>query len=198
MERIAAQAKVFSELYEIGIFNDNDRIIDYGCGDGKLATEVNALCESKLLLKYDKYMNGSDKGYLCEEDVVPGTFDGVVTCSVFKHLIGKNEVHKVFDLLSKQGIFCLHTLVCEVIPQDPEWFYLLPVHCTLWTNEAMSKIYQDNKFVGCAYNLESQMWFMFRNCNQYKLLMEKQADLPGSWFFSDDFVDYWKSKPYRK
>ena len=45
------------------------------------------------------------------------------------------------------------------------------------------------------YYEESQMWFMFRNVDDFKNL--QAAQLKGTWQFSEDFVDYWKVKPYR-
>ncbi len=89
------------------------------------------------------------------------------------------------------------TSVVEEVPQDPDWHYLLPVHCTMWTNKAMQILYEQQKFRGCAYNLEARTWLMFRNRDDYEKLKAVEKNLSGSWFLSDNFVDYWKVKPYR-
>lgn len=195
LDRINTQGEVISQLYDLNIFSSAGRCIDYGCGDGKLADYVNR--EQQLILKYDKYMGQGKDGYLEDEEVESGGFDVVICCSVLEHLIGKVEVERVFDLISDSGALCLHTLVCEEVPQDPDWFYLLAVHCTLWTNRAMEILYRNHGFIGCAYHLEAQMWFMFRNKKQFQRLQNAKRKLKGTWFFSDKFVDYWKQKPYR-
>lgn len=194
LDRINTQGEIILQLYDLDVFSPVGQCIDYGCGDGKLADLVNRNCQ--LIQKYDKYMGRGKQGYLEDKDVKQGGFDIVVCCSVLEHLIGKAEVEKVFGLIAEDGVLCLHTLVCEEVPKDPEWFYLLTVHCTLWTNRAMSILYKDNGFVGCAYNLESQMWFMFRNRGQFLKLKDAEQALRGTWFFSDNFVDYWKQEPY--
>ncbi len=196
LDRINAQVEVILQLYQLDVFPVTGKCIDYGCGDGKLADCVNR--KQQLILKYDKYMGRGKEGYISESEVKAGEFEVVICCSVLEHLIGKIEVDKVFNLISGKGVLCLHTLVCEEIPQDPDWFYLLTVHCTLWTNKAMGILYQNNEFVGCAYNLEAQMWFMFRNKEQFQKLKNVKQELKGTWFFSDIFVDYWKEKPYRR
>lgn len=195
LDRINMQGEVILQLYDLDIFSVTGNCIDYGCGDGKLAAYVNR--KQQLVLKYDKYMGQGKDGYLKDEEVKPGRFDVVICCSVLEHLIGKTEVDKVFGLIADKGVLCLHTLVCEEVPKDPDWFYLLTVHCTLWTNRAMEILYRNNKFTGCAYNLEAQMWFMFRDRGQFQKLQDAKHRLKGTWFFSDNFVDYWKKKPYR-
>ena len=88
-------------------------------------------------------------------------------------------------------------MICEEVPCDPNWFYLATVHCTFWTNKAMTIWYNEHNFKGCAYNLEAQMWLMFKDKNIYEKLKSKVKNLSGSWTLSDNFVDYWKVKPYR-
>lgn len=195
LHRINTQGEIILQLYSLGIFSLTGQCIDYGCGDGKLADCVNK--EQPLILKYDRYMGRGKEGYLRDEEIKTGGFDVVICCSVLEHLIGKREVERVFDLISNEGVLCLHTLVCEEVPQDADWFYLLTVHCTIWTNKAMEILYRNNGFIGCAYSLEAQMWFMFRNEEQFQRLQDAQHELKGTWFFSDRFVDYWKNKPYR-
>lgn len=126
------------------------------------------------------------------------SFDGVIACSVSEHLIGEKDVQKMMKLLGEKGVFCLYTLICEEVSKDSNWFYLHIPHCTLWTNCAMSDLYEKNGFIGFAYCLEAQMWCMFRDENQYNKLLSLKNRLIGTWFFSRNFVDYWKKSPYRE
>lgn len=65
----------------------------------------------------------------------------VLSCSVFEHLIGIDAVDKLLSLANMSGTVAVHTLVCEEVPDDSEWYYLLLGHCTMWTNKAREKLY---------------------------------------------------------
>ncbi len=201
LKRLETQANMFVNLVNLGIFKDDWRTIDFGAGDGKLANKINERLKKVWLKKFDAYMEPLDENYLTKDEVKPQSFDFLVSTSVFEHLLGtQGDVEKIIDLIKPDGTMALHTLICEEVPQDPEWFYLLPVpvHCTLWTNKAMSITYKKFGFKGCAYNLPAQMWLFFRDRNLYLELKNNKEKLQGNYFFSDDFVDYWKVKPYRK
>lgn len=195
--RLKNQATLFAEMFDNDIFAQQSRIVDYGCGDAKLSSFFKEKVSDKTenILCYDKYMKGNN--FLNENQMINGSFDAVVSCSVYEHLIGINDVENIYSLLSKNGVFCLHTLICENIPKDPDWFYLLIVHCTLWTNKSMQITFNRYGFKGCAYHTGAQMWFFFRDKEQYEKLKDKKECFTGEWVFSDDFVDYWKQEPYR-
>lgn len=190
LERLKAQAKVLAELANIGVIDKSARAVDYGAGDGKLSY----MCKP-WLMKFDEYMARPNENYLTAEELKPASFDFVITCSVFEHLIGAADVEKIFALLKPDGIMALHTLICDEVPKDPNWFYLQPVHCTFWTNAAMKKIFKQYKFSACAYNVESRLWFMFRERGAF--LKTCAGTSSGTWIFANNFVDYWKVKPYR-
>lgn len=193
LPRLKAQAEVLSELINFGVLDKNTRAVDYGAGDGKLSAFVS---DKNWLKKFDAYMSRPNENYLRE--LTPASFDFVITCSVFEHLLGAQDVEKIFALLKSNGTAALHTLICEEIPRDPNWFYLQPVHCTFWTNAAMQKIFTQYKFKACAYHVEARLWFMFRDLEKFSRLKTCAEKIFGTWVFANDFVDYWKVKPYRK
>lgn len=186
LERLKAQADVLNAMINLGVIDKSARAVDYGAGDGKLSD----MCKP-WLKKFDAYMACPNAGYLTE--LKPATFDFVITCSVFEHLLGAKDVDKIFALLKADGIAALHTLICEEVPRDPNWFYLQPVHCTFWTNAAMKKIFKQYDFKACAYHVESRLWFMFRDIEKFSRLKNSSSD----FVLADEFVDYWKVKPYR-
>ena len=192
LSRLKAQAQVISELINIGVLDKNSNAVDYGAGDGKLSAFV---AKNGWLKKFDAYMARPNENYLSAEDLKPASFDFVITCSVFEHLLGGGDVEKIFALLKPDGIAAIHTLICEEVPRDPNWFYLLPVHATFWTNSAMQKIFKQYEFNSCAYHVESRLWFMFRD--KGKFLRTCAETSSSTWIFANDFVDYWKVKPYR-
>ena len=194
LARLKAQAEVLSRLIQIGVLDKSARAVDYGAGDGKLSNYLAAKISLPPLLKFDEYMARPNENYLSAEELTPATFDFVITCSVFEHLLGSSDVEKIFALLKSDGIMALHTLVCEEVPRDPNWFYLQPVHATFWTNAAMKKIFRRYDFKACAYHVESRLWLMFRDVEKFSRLKSCASD----FVFAEDFVDYWKIKPYRK
>lgn len=191
LERLQSQAKLLAELANVGVLEKSARAVDYGAGDGKLSDYLAEKISAPKLLKFDAYM--ADENFLPPEKLLPASFDFVITCSVFEHLLGADDVEKIFALLTANGTMALHTLVCEEIPRDPNWFYLQPVHATFWTNAAMKKIFRRYNFVACAYHVESRLWFMFRDAQKFSLLKNSAE----KFVVADDFVDYWKGKPYR-
>lgn len=171
--------------------------LDYGCGDGKLVDIIKTLNPHTQIFKYDKYMNVNCKdGYLTESEIIDKKFDVVITGAVFEHLLGKNDIDDIVKLLSDKGTLAIHTLICEEVPCDPDWFYLLPVHCSFYSNRAMSILFKHYGFKGCAYSLEARMWFFFLDLDVMESLESKKEALAGEWFFSKAFIDYWKQKPY--
>ncbi len=206
LQRTTNQAKMFANLFIDKVFDSGMRCVDYACGSGMISEIFDRTLKEKgaencgKIEKYEKYTNFSNReDFLGESDMVDGSFDMVTSSSVFEHLAGKKEVDKILRLLKGDGTLCLQTLVCEEVPNDSKWFYLAPVHCTLWTNKAMDIFFRTYKFVGCVYNLSAQMWLMFRNPSLFEKLKEtydKEND-NGVWTFSDKFVDYYKNKPYR-
>ena len=164
---------------------------------GVLRKKIAEKLQRDWLKKFDAYM-AEDESYLSAEELKPGSFDFLVTSSVFEHLLGnQGDVEKIINLIKPDGVMALHTLICEEVPCDANWYYLLPVHCTMWTNKAMSIIFKKFNFKGCAYNVESRMWFMFRSVADFERLKAQVNDLKGTWQLDENFVDYWKVKPYR-
>ena len=198
--RLELQSKMFVELLRAGVFEYDWRTIDYGAGDGLIADEINSTLKTPWLKKFDAYMEPRDENYLTPTEVIAGGFDFLMSSSVFEHLLGnRGDVDKVIGLVKPNGVMALHTLICEEVPCDPDWHYLLsiPVHCTFWTNKAMSIVFEKFGFKHCSYNVEAQMWLFFRNDEAWARLVECKDRLSGTWVLADKFVDYWKVKPYR-
>ena len=98
LPRLKAQADVLNDLINRGVLDESARAVDYGAGDGKLAD----MCRP-WLMKFDKYMARPGEGYLTAQDMTPATFDFVITCSVFEHLLGADDVEKIFATRSLRG-----------------------------------------------------------------------------------------------
>lgn len=197
IERLENQSRMLTSLFKKNVFSVDCNCLDYGCGDGKLVDMINKTMAKPVFKRYDEYMGVGKADYLSKSELVGSKFDFMVTCSVFEHLIGRHDVDKIFDILSENGTFGLHTLVCEEVPHDPDWFYFLPVHCTFYTNKTMERIFSQYGFKGCAYHVESRMWLFFRDEEVYRKVEGCVNEIEGTWQIGDGFVDYWKKKPYR-
>lgn len=190
LERLQSQAHVLADAVDLGLIAKDGDWLDYACGDGKL-TEF--LKSKKNLLKYDKYMNKSD--YLDASELVSGRFDFLITTSVLEHLLQRKHFDAIHTLISQQGVMGLHTLVCEQVPCDPNWFYLLPVHCVFHTNKSMSILLEQWGYIESIYNVEARLWLLFKpNTLNIEHVVEhanKRENSP-SYIYKKGFVDYWK------
>ena len=200
--RIHRQALFMYQVLRTGLIPDDGRIVDYGCATGELAKYVSLLKESNHekipnILLYDRFYHVCGGGYITDEEVTPNSFDAVISCAVFEHLHGKEDIDPILNLLNEHGILFLHTLVCEEVPKDPDWYYLMTGHITMWTNAAMTHLYDSRGYVGCAYNVDARMWMFSKDKAQYLNFQSKKDSVEGTTIFSEHFIDYWKQKPYR-
>ena len=206
LSRLEPQAEFISQLCVNKLFEEGTKAVDFGGGDGlftelvqKKYEESNKTTSTKTLVKtYEQFLRIKEKScYYEDADMKEKSFDLAICSAVLEHMIGRKDVDYFFNLVKDDGVAVIHTLICEKVPQDPNWFYIsMPVHCTLWTNDAMSRVFSQHNFVGCAYHLPSKMWLFFKNKEKYNLCKDISTLIPGEWTFSDTFVDYWKVSPY--
>jgi hypothetical protein len=189
--RLRCQAKTINELVTIGILPTRLSWVDYGCGDGKLA---DMLSENKRLRirKFDKYANKANS--LLYEDLIRQKFSVVINCSVIEHVLSLQPLQEIINLVADDGVFAVHTLVREEIPRDPDWFYLLPVHCSFYTNKSMQILFEKFGFKASIYHVDSRMWFWFKNNEEgiHQILQKESVRLHGELHFKFGFVDYWR------
>ena len=202
--RLIPQAGFISDLYLNGIISKDDRVVDYGCGDGLLTRMVDNLLPNyakdrfSLIGKYEKYLQGEGNDYYEDSDMLSESFDVVISLAVLEHMIGFDDIDGFFCLVNNTGMAIIHTLICEEVPQDPEWFYIWePFHCTLWTNKAMEQVFNRYGFVGCSYHTEAKIWIFYKDLDKYEYSKSKRDMLRGSSVYKRGFIDYWKQKPYR-
>ena len=179
------QAQAIDLLFQQGLLPKRLSWIDYGCGDGLLADD---LVQRQLpVRKFDPYIQG--EGFLTEVELEQ-LYSVVITTGVFEHVRTREGLDKIVQLVAEDGVLAFHTFVCEAIPKDPNWFYLLPGHCILFTNDSMQKLFEQWGFVASLYHVPSRMWFWFRgNINTVRRFMESR---PEGFYMRNAFVDYWK------
>ncbi len=192
VERLQTQATVLGDAARIGLLDGNGKWVDYACGDGKLADLLKN--EGCTLRKYDRYMARHGE-YLEDKDLAPRKFDFVITTSVFEHFTLRKQFDAVESLVAENGVLGLHTLVCETVPADPAWFYLLPVHCAFHTNKSMSLLFEQWGYRASVYNVDARLWLWFKQpLSDLPARIERANQRPTgpTYILKNGFVDYWK------
>ena len=193
IKRLKIQAKTLALLKNKGLLTQKKPWLDYGCGDGKLSQ---FLTKNKVtLLNYDEYPGTHTTNILPLQNLHSHGFDLVVSTSVFEHIRNLETLNKIEHLVSQNGCLAIHTLVREEIPQDPNWFYLLPVHCSLFSNKSMQILFEKWKYEFSLYHVPSRMWFWYRKKpeNLEKIITNLNKDhKEKEYFYKSGFMDYWK------
>jgi hypothetical protein len=175
-----------------GLIRDG-KWLDWGCGIGSVSLLLKRYFDIELLA-YDKYfpvqVNSISADMLTERH-----FQVVVNTAVFEHVRSRNSLNEIESYVHVSGCFAIHTLVPESIPQNPDWMYLLPVHCAFHTNKSMQLLMQQWGYNCSVYNEHAKMWVLFRS--RPHDIHSKVSDLNRSlgWeylHFKKGFMDYWK------
>lgn len=193
VERLTLQFERISDLAGLGVLQrptDDMPWVDYACGDGKLA---DMLADQGLkTLKFEYYMNDKNGQYLSKDKLMEKKYGVVINTSMFEHVRGIDELDIIPSLISSSGVLAVHTVVCENVPKDSSWFYLLPVHCVVYTNRSMQILFDRWGFESSIYNVDSRMWFWFReDGGRIREILELNG-LTGTYHYKNGFMDYWR------
>lgn len=192
-KRLEAQAKTTRGLKDAGALTQKKPWLDYGCGDAKLSVFFSK--EGISVLNYDQYAGKHVAKIIKKDDLKDGGFDMVISTSVFEHVRTLDSLDRMEKLVSENGCFAIHTLVREKIPNDPNWFYLLPVHCSLFTNKSMQILFDRWRYNFSIYNVPARLWFWYkRKPDEIENVLENVNEQYGEreFFVKDGFMDYWK------
>lgn len=191
-QRYFNQALMISILNKNGLFK-NENFLDWASGIGSVSILAKELFDIKLY-NYDKYIephiNSVNEDFLKER-----SFDLVVNCALFEHITSRDTLDEIESLVSDNGAFAIHTLIPDVVPKDPEWMYLLPVHCSFHTNSSMQMLMDQWGYKCSLYNEHSKLWLLFkREPEEIKPIIDQVNKLLGWEYlkFKSGFMDYWK------
>lgn len=194
MERLENQCRIIGDWAELGLLPEG-KWLDYGAGDGKLAEAL----QQRFRLRFLKYEHNSNAqpGYIPHEVLKPKQFNVVLHTAVIEHLRYREQIDALFQLVAEKGVMCLHTWVAEHIPRDPDWFFLLCVHCSFFTNQAMQVLFDRYGYTCSIYNVPSRLWLWSKQPVEIvrDAINHANARDKGDFYhyiFSERFVDYWK------
>ena len=190
------QAIALKILNKSKLINLNNNI-DYAAGYGFLSRISNKYFDEKIQ-NYDAYVNDNDSNveYLRREDL--GKYDLVLNSAMFEHIASRESLDAVNDLVSKNGVLAIHSVICERIPNDPSWFYLLPVHTAFHTNKSMDLLMEQWGYTQSIYSPQAKTWYLFKeaslsNVDLGEIVRKINQELQAKWFYHKiGFVDYWK------
>lgn len=189
------QAMMISFLGNSGLI-DNENMLDYAAGYGRL---------SKLLFKYhninlpifDPYIQDKDSSntkYLKREDLKK--YEVVINSAMFEHILKRDDLEQVNSLVSSDGCLIVHTVICENVPRDPNWFYLdPPVHTAFHTNSSMQILMDQWGYRSSIYCPNSKCWVLLKSSfsSVEGKIEQLNQELNIRWFYcKNGFMDYWK------
>ena len=189
----AEQALMLLLLGRRGIV-DIESMIDYAAGYGTLSRLLERYFQIHLPI-FDRYVrDGEPSRYIRESDL--GSYRTVINSAMFEHVLSREDLDDVNRLVAAGGSLILHTVVCETVPRDPDWFYLRPpVHTAFHTNKSMGILMEQWGYRCSIYCPKSKCWVLLKGrdpglIDEIKSLNE---EVQSDWFyFKDGFMDYWK------
>lgn len=191
-QRYFNQALMISMLSNYNLI-EGDKFLDWASGDGTVSLLSEKLF-NKRLYNYDKYITPKTN-VIKEEDLIKGDFDLVINCALFEHVTTIDVLNDIESLVKSDGVFGIHTLVPEEIPCDSNWMYLLPVHCSFYTNRSMQILMDKWGYKSSVYNEHSKLWLLFKkDFREIESKVNQINEILG-WDYlkaKSGFMDYWK------
>jgi hypothetical protein len=167
--------------------------LDWGSGKGTISRLL--MEQFDITLKnYDAFipplLNPADPNTLGKNH-----YALVINSAVFEHVRDRETLDRIEKNVSESGAFAIHTLVPDKVPKDPNWMYLLPVHCAFHTNSSMQILMDQWGYRCSVYNPNTKLWVLFKaNSDSIRHKVDQLNSSLGHEYliFKKGFVDYWK------
>ncbi len=171
-----------------------DKILDWGSGVGSVSMIGQKLFDLKII-NYDEYITPELNPLEDRTTLNKRHYNLVTSNAVFEHITSRSTLDDIESNVSLNGCLGVHTLIPENIPNNPDWMYLLAVHCAFHTNKSMQILMDQWGYQCSAYNELSKMWMLFkRPYSEIKPILEQINKVMG-WNYlkhKEGFMDYWK------
>jgi len=186
LQRAQGYVDAISAARNLGAIPGDRPWLDYGCGSGQLSDLVEQRT-NHAVLRYEPFLPGQGEHWVDAASLAPGSCDLVINTAMFEHVRDRASLDHLAGLVSADGALALHTVVVKHVPDDPDWFYLLPVHCAFFTNAAMEHLCREWGFLSAAYHVPARLWLLFRR--PLSTLPAELSEEP--WVSDQGFVGYW-------
>ena len=171
-----------------------ENAIDFAGGYGTLSKLLKKYLNLNLPV-YDPYVKGPEEiEYVNKEDLKK--YNVVLNSALFEHLFTRDSFDEINNVVSDNGYMIIHTVICENIPQNENWFYFdPPVHCAFHTNKSMSVLMLEWNYEASIYCPSAKSWILIKKLQPH--IKEKiesiNKELQTEYFiFKKGFVDFWK------
>lgn len=171
---------------------DTGKWLDWGSGGCKLSIYLHTNFGLDLA-NYDQFIVPK-YAPVSPTELHKRAFSLVVSSAVFEHVRSRDTLDEIESYVAENGNLALHTLVRGDVPRDPNWMYLLPVHCAFHTNRSMQILMQAWGYTCSAYNEHSKLWVMFRQRPADAAAKVQYINECIGWeylHFKEGFMDYW-------
>jgi hypothetical protein len=189
----AEQAMMLAFLGRNAIIR-TDSIVDYAAGYGTLSNILAKYHDFELPI-FDPFVQADNSSRYIKESQLK-TYKTVINSAMFEHVVIRKDLDRVNNLVDADGCLIIHTVVCEKVPNDPNWFYLRPpVHTSFHTNKSMEILMGQWGYRSSIYCPQSKCWVLLRDNieNIQKKIAILNQELQSKWFYcKNGFVDYWK------
>lgn len=190
-QRYFQQAMMFYLMERHGLLR-RDPWLDWGSGLGSVSEQLEHLFSLKLN-NFDAYIQ-PERNVLTQDQLVERGYALVVNTAVFEHVRSRETLNEIESYVAGDGCLAVHTLVRGEIPTDPEWMYLLPVHCAFHTNSSMQVLMEQWGYTCSIYNEQSKTWVMFKQpFRQVRPLVQQLNNKLGFEYlhYKNGFMNYW-------
>lgn len=188
------QVVMLKVLSENGIISI-DNILDYAGGYGTLSKILKKYFDINLPV-YDPYVQSDNFiNYVNKEDLK--TYKTVLTSALFEHILTRKSFDEINSLVDQSGgAMIIHTVVCENVPNNPNWFYIEPpVHTTFHTNKSMETLMKQWGYKSSIYCVSAKSWVLLKESSKEieKKVKEINKEFQTEYLiYKEGFVDYWK------
>ncbi len=193
----AEQAFALVMLHENKLI-DIESALDYAAGYGSMAKILKKYFKKDILL-FDKYVTDSASNLKYRGQGELKKYKTVINSAMFEHVLKRENLEAVNNLVDDDGVLMLHTVVCERVPKDPNWFYINPmVHTAFHTNKSMGILMEQWGYAASLYSPQAKSWFLFKAGSPVldclNVVSEKiNNELQTKYFhYKNGFVDFWK------
>ena len=189
----AEQAMMISFLGRNGIIS-TDSMADYAAGHGTLSKVLAKYHDLELPI-FEPYIQADNSSRYIDKAELK-TYNIVINSAMFEHVLTRKDLDRVNNIIDGDGCLIIHTVVCERVPNDPNWFYVrAPAHTAFHTNKSMEILMGQWGYRSSIYCPRSKCWVLLRDSIEdiEKKIATLNLELRTNWFYcKTGFVDYWK------
>lgn len=173
---------------------DCSSILDYAGGSGTFSDLLRQYFKI-LSLIFEPYMKkNTDSRYISRNEM--GQNKVVFNSAMFEHIRSRSDLDEVNDVVEADGCMIIHSVICDNVPADPNWFYFRPpVHCAFHTNKSMEILMQQWGYSYSLYSPKAKCWTLFKKKPEdfeRKIETINHQTKDSYLYFKKGFVDFWK------